>query len=197
MTVGPGYGAAGVARAQMRASTEDRDRAVELLTRAYTEGRLTKDEHDARVERAMTAATFAELDAVVVDLPGAGPLAPPPLATPQLATTNSLAITSMICGIAQFMFGPLATIPAVVCGHMARRQIRRTGEQGAGMALAGLILGWIGVGFTALLVDRRHPAHRGRVERQHGRRLSRSPVWPRPGPGPAAGVGPAGWTEPR
>jgi uncharacterized protein DUF4190/uncharacterized protein DUF1707 len=152
MTVGPGYGAAGVARAQMRASTEDRDRAVELLTRAYTEGRLDKDEHDARVGRAMTAATFAELDAVVLDLPGARPLAPPPLATPQLATTNSLAIASLICGIAQFMFGPLATIPAVVCGHMARSQIRRTGEQGAGMALAGLILGWIGVGFTVLVV---------------------------------------------
>jgi len=136
----------------MRASTEDRDRAVELLTRAYTEGRLTKDEHDARVERAMTAATFAELDAVVIDLPGGGPVAPPSLAPPQLVKTNSLAITSLICGIAQFMFGPLATIPAVVCGHMARHQIRRTGEQGAGMALAGLILGWIGVGFTALLV---------------------------------------------
>ena len=152
MTVGPGYGAAGVARAQMRASTEDRDRAVELLTRAYTEGRLTKDEHDARVERAMTAATFAELDAVVIDLPGGGPVAVPPLAPPQLAKTNSLAITSLICGIAQFMFGPLATIPAVVCGHMARHQIRRTGEQGAGMALAGLVLGWIGAGFALLAI---------------------------------------------
>lgn len=152
MTVGPGYGAANMARAQMRASTADRDRAVELLTRAYTEGRLDKDEHDARVERAMTAATFAELDAVVADLPGAGPVAPMPPAPPQFAKTNSLAITSMICGIAQFMFGPLATIPAVVCGHMARSQIRRTGEQGAGMALAGLILGWIGVGFTVLVV---------------------------------------------
>jgi hypothetical protein len=152
MTVGPGYGAAGVARAQMRASTEDRDRAVELLTRAYTEGRLTKGEHDARVERAMTAATFAELDSVVIDLPGARPVAPTPSAQPQWAKTNSLAITSMICGIAQLMFGPLATVPAVVCGHMARSQIRRTGEQGAGMALAGLVLGWIGVGFTALVV---------------------------------------------
>ena len=152
MTVGPGYGAANMARAQMRASTADRDRAVELLTRAYTEGRLDKDEHDARVERAMTAAPFAELDAVVMDLPGAGPVVPAPMAPPQLVKTNSLAITSLICGIAQFMFGPLATIPAVVCGHVARNQIRRTGEQGAGMALAGLILGWIGVGFTVLLV---------------------------------------------
>jgi hypothetical protein len=100
----------------------------------------------------MTAATFAELDAVVVDLPGAGPVAPVPSAVPQFAKTNSLAITSLICGLAQMMFGPLATVPAVVCGHMARGQIRRTGEQGAGMALAGLILGWIGVGFTVLLV---------------------------------------------
>ena len=151
MTVGPGYGATGMARAQLRASTADRDRAVELLTRAYTEGRLDKDEHDARVERAMTASTFAELDAVVIDLPGGEPVAPP-LAQPQLAGTNSLAITSLICGIAQFMFGPLATIPAVVCGHVARSQIRRTGEQGAGMALAGLILGWVGVGFTVLVL---------------------------------------------
>jgi hypothetical protein len=29
-----------------------------------------------------------------------------------------------------------------VFGHVARRQIKRTGEQGAGLALAGLILGW-------------------------------------------------------
>jgi hypothetical protein len=50
------------------------------------------------------------------------------------------------------MFGPLATIPAVVCGHVARSQIRRTGEQGAGLALAGLILGWIGFGFTVLVL---------------------------------------------
>ena len=146
MTVGPGYGP-GIARAQMRASTVDRDRAVELITRAYTEGRLDKDEHDARVERAMTATTFADLDSVVIDLPGGRPSAPAPL-----PRTNPLAITSLVCGIAQLMFGPLATIPAVVCGHMARGQIRRTGEQGAGMALAGLIMGWIGVGFTVLVV---------------------------------------------
>jgi len=32
-----------------------------------------------------------------------------------------------------------------VLGHMARHQIKRTGEQGAGMALAGLLLGWAAV----------------------------------------------------
>jgi NhaP-type Na+/H+ or K+/H+ antiporter len=35
---------------------------------------------------------------------------------------------------------------------VARSQIRRTGEQGAGLALAGLILGWVGVGFTVLVL---------------------------------------------
>jgi hypothetical protein len=124
----------------MRASTVDRDRAVELITRAYTEGRLDKDEHDARVERAMTATTFADLDSVVVDLPGGRPQAP--VAYPR---TNPLAITSLVCGIAQIMFGPFATIPAIVCGHIGRNQIRRSGEGGAGMALAGLVLGWTGL----------------------------------------------------
>jgi hypothetical protein len=57
MTVGPWYGTAGAGRAQMRASAVDRDRAVEVITTVYTEGRLTKDEHDARVEQAMTAST--------------------------------------------------------------------------------------------------------------------------------------------
>ena len=139
MTVGPGYGA-GVARGQMRASTEDRDRAIELITRAYTEGRLDKDEHDDRVERAMTATTFADLYSVVVDLPGGRPAAP--VAYPK---TNPLAMTSLVCGIAQIMLGPFATIPAIVCGHIGRSQIRRSGEGGAGISLAGLVLGWTGL----------------------------------------------------
>ena len=153
MTVGPGYGAAGygaaaAARAQMRASTVDRDRAVELITRAYTEGRMSKEEHDARVERAMTAGTFADLDAVVIDLPGGQPVPPPPP-----PGTNGLAIAALVCGIVQFTgFWLLGTIPAIVCGHIARRQIRQTGEQGDGLALAGLILGWVGAALTVLAV---------------------------------------------
>jgi hypothetical protein len=33
--------------------------------------------------------------------------------------------------------------PAIVVGHVARRQIQRTGRQGAGLALAGLLFGWL------------------------------------------------------
>src|SRR6266542_6267788 len=50
--------------------------------------------------------------------------------------TNGLAVASLACGIGQLFFWFLAAIPAVVLGHMARRQIRQTGEDGAGMALA-------------------------------------------------------------
>ena len=58
------------------------------------------------------------------------------------AKANGLAVASLVFGFAQFMVGPVATVPAIVFGHMARNQIKQTGEQGAGLALAGLVLGW-------------------------------------------------------
>jgi len=148
MAVGPGYPAASAGRGQMRAADADRDRAVSFLTTAYTEGRLGKDEYDARLETALSARTYADLDQVVTDLPGAR--IPP--ARQVVATTNGLAVASLACGLAQFVFGPLTTIPAIVLGHVARHQIRRTGEQGAGMALAGLLLGWAAVVFGIIVI---------------------------------------------
>ena len=150
MVVGHGYPAAGgTGRGQMRAADADRDRAVSFLTTAYTEGRLDKDEYDARLESALSARTYADLDHVVSDLPGARI---PPVRQ-VVTTTNGLAVASLACGLAQFVFGPLPTIPAIVLGHVARHQIKRTGEQGAGMALAGLLLGWaaVALGIIAIL----------------------------------------------
>jgi Domain of unknown function (DUF1707)/Domain of unknown function (DUF4190) len=129
--------AAGDERGKMRAADADRDYVVEILSTAYSEGRLSKDEYDARLESALSARTYADLDQIVTDLPIARATT-----VPSVAKTNGLAIASLACGLAQFMFGPLAAIPAIVFGHMARHQIKRTGEQGAGLALAGLILGW-------------------------------------------------------
>jgi hypothetical protein len=128
-------------RRTTRASDADRDRVVELLNVAYSEGRLSKDEYDGRLEDAFSARTYADLDQVLVDLPAA----PATVVAPSVAKTNGLAIASLACGLAQFMVGPLASIPAIVFGHIARNQIKRTGEQGAGLALAGLILGWAAV----------------------------------------------------
>ena len=131
---------------QMRAADTDRDRVAGWLGTAYSEGRLSKEEYDARLESALSARTYADLDQLVADLLAARPPAVTGGTAPApVARTNGLAIASLACGIAQFAFGPLATIPAIVLGHMARSQIRRTGEQGAGLALAGLALGWAAV----------------------------------------------------
>jgi len=140
-------------RAKMRACDADRDRVVEHLNVAYSEGRLSKDEYDGRLENALAARTYADLDQIVTDLPVArAPAVPPMVMAPPLARTNGLAIASLACGLAQFVVGPLATIPAIVFGHVARHQIKRTGEQGAGLALAGLILGWATVILAIFLV---------------------------------------------
>ena len=143
MTAGAGDPVAGGGRDMVRAADADRDRVAGILGTAYSEGRLSKDEYDARLEAALSARTYADLDQVVTDLPvpAAAAGARPALVTP-VARTNGFAIASFACGLGQFMVGPLATIPAIVFGHMARSQIRRTGEQGAGLALAGLVLGW-------------------------------------------------------
>jgi len=57
--------------------------------------------------------------------------------------TNSLAVVSLVAGIAAWIICPLiGAIVAVVSGHIARNQIKTSGEAGGGLALAGLILGY-------------------------------------------------------
>ena len=53
----------------MRASAADRERTLDVLKAAYGEGRLTKDEFDARSTGAMAARTYGELMTIVGDLP--------------------------------------------------------------------------------------------------------------------------------
>ncbi|HEU5392542.1 MAG TPA: DUF1707 and DUF4190 domain-containing protein [Streptosporangiaceae bacterium] len=154
MATGHGYPGAGGELGKMRAADADRDRMAAILGTAYSEGRLSRDEYDARLERVLSARTYADLDHLVTDLPAAQATVPSPVATTMTmqARTNGLAIASLACGVAQFAFGPLATIPAIMLGHMARSQIRRTGEQGAGLALAGLVLGWGAVILGIILI---------------------------------------------
>ena len=155
MTAEQGHPVASGGRGRMRASDADRDRVAGILGTAYTEGRLSKDEYDARLDSAMSARTFADLDQVLTDLPARAAVAVPAAGTgavTPVAATNAMAIASFACGLSQFVFGPLGTIPAIVFGHIARGQIRRTGEQGAGLALAGLILGWGAVILGVIIV---------------------------------------------
>jgi len=76
--------------------------------------------------------------------PGWGYGPPPP------RRTNAMAVASMIVGILWLYW--IGSILALVFGYVARGQIRRTGEAGNGMAVAGIVLGWIGVGVLTLFV---------------------------------------------
>ncbi len=151
MTSWPGYGGPAYGRATMRASDSDRDRAAEVLKSGFATGRLTKDEYDDHLHLVYTARTHGDLAQVTSQLPGGGMalfVAPAPV----VKGTNSLAVAALVCGVAEFFTVGLTAIPAVILGHMARGQIRRTGEQGSGLALAGLILGWVAIILFVLVV---------------------------------------------
>lgn len=57
----------------MRAADADREATAERLRVALEEGRLDLHEYDERLGRAYAAKTYAELDAVLADLPGTTP----------------------------------------------------------------------------------------------------------------------------
>ena len=82
MMTGPGHekalGAAGLGH--LRASHADREQLIETLKAAFVQGRLTKDELDARAGQAFAARTYAELAALTTDLPAGLADAVPPRA---------------------------------------------------------------------------------------------------------------------
>ena len=137
----------------MRAASADRERAVDVLKAGFAEGRLTQDEYNERMNRAYTARTYAELMALTADLPaGAMPTVyPMPVYQPPV-TTNSLARASLVLGVAEFFTMGLTAIPAIICGHMAKREMRQTGQRGDGLATSGLVLGYMAVIFWGILI---------------------------------------------
>ena len=87
--------------------------------------------------------------------PGPPPAAPPPAVyapgqiaygPPQPTSTNGMAIASLVLGILWLYW--IGSILALIFGYIAKRQIDESqGRQtGRGMAIAGIVLGWIGVG---------------------------------------------------
>ncbi len=75
---------------------------------------------------------------------------PQPPAPPQ-GKLNGLAITSMVLGIVWIYW--IGSILAVIFGHIALNQIKKDpAQKGRGFAVAGVALGWTGVGILVLLI---------------------------------------------
>jgi Domain of unknown function (DUF1707) len=56
-------------RGALRASHADRDQVIEVLKTAFVQGRLTRDELDARLGQVLASRTYADLAAITVDIP--------------------------------------------------------------------------------------------------------------------------------
>ena len=68
--------------------------------------------------------------------------------------TNGLAIASLVCSIVGVAACGVTAIVGVVLGHVARKQIRESGgrQTGEGLALAGLIVGYLLISFVLLVI---------------------------------------------
>jgi hypothetical protein len=62
---------------------------------------------------------------------------------------SMLAFASLVCGII-WVLG-IGSVCAVILGHLALRRVRRTGQAGRALAVAGLVLGYAGVVITFVL----------------------------------------------
>ncbi|WP_244613366.1 DUF4190 domain-containing protein [Modicisalibacter radicis] len=67
-----------------------------------------------------------------------------PTTTPPAVTggTNLMALAAFALSVVSLFVAP-AAVAGVVCGHLARRQIRRSAERGDSWALAALIIGYV------------------------------------------------------
>ena len=76
----PGQGGEAHSPGEVRASHQDRDKIVEVLQTAASDGRLTAEEFEERLDAALTARTHGELVRLTTDLPAVpgGVLAGPP-----------------------------------------------------------------------------------------------------------------------
>ena len=73
----------------------------------------------------------------------------------QQKKTAGVAVASLVLGIlGLILIGPLGSIPAVICGHLALSRLRKNPEGlgGDGLATAGLIMGYIQIGLMVVML---------------------------------------------
>jgi hypothetical protein len=143
----------------LRASDADREAVAARLRTASIDGRIDSEELEERLSQVYAARWVSELDRVVADVvppPPPAPPAPPAYAYPQpfatyqpAPTTNGLAVASLVASFFWVLW--FGSFLAVVFGHIALSQIKQSGgrQQGYGVAMAGLVLGYIELGFLA------------------------------------------------
>ena len=128
-------------RGYRRASRADREQAIDMLKAAFVQGRLTKDEFDARIGLTFTARARAELAAVTADVPARLAGAQPPRKPSRPRTSNAAR-----WGAAGFI------TPAIIASAFAVASVRGAGEfEVVGFLIAfAYFIFWLSVGTNML-----------------------------------------------
>ena len=153
---------------RMRPSDADRRRAVDVLASAFAEGRLDGEQHRHRIEKALKAGSYQELSDLTSDLP-VGPLPIPgqswPAALPYgygpsqpyrpASQVDGCAVASLVLALmspfAFFLVG-LPSVAAIVTGHIALARADERGSGSKGLAITGLVLGYLGTALALLFL---------------------------------------------
>jgi hypothetical protein len=80
-----------------------------------------------------------------------GQIPPPPGYSPEFygaPRTNPLAVAALAVSLVSIAGCLPVGLVGAIMGHVARGQVRQRGEDGAGMALAAVVIGWISVAAT-------------------------------------------------
>lgn len=101
-------------RRNLRASDADREHVAERLRQATTEGRIAPDELEQRLETALKARTYGELDAMVADLPGTRPARSRPRPVSVARAHPLLAIAALPFAVAAVAIVAAAIVAGVV-----------------------------------------------------------------------------------
>jgi hypothetical protein len=112
VTAGREGGTAGE-RGRLRTSRADREQAIDTLKAAFVQGRLTKDEFDLRVGRALASRTYADLAALTADLPDRVPDLPDRVAGVQLSDEDALEPGRMLSFKTAVRVGAVGATPAM------------------------------------------------------------------------------------
>ena len=109
MTAGPGdeMAAAAAGHGRLRASHADREQVIDRLKAAFVQGRLTKDEFDARVGQTLAARTYAELATLTADIPAGLIAAQPP---PKPARPRARPPVGKVVAVAALIIPPPAMV---------------------------------------------------------------------------------------
>ena len=100
------------AAAGLRASRADRERVIDLLKAAFTQGRLDRNEFDARIGQALASRTYGELAAITADIPAelTGPLPRRPPVRARRRIPFNTAVTGGACMAGLVNLGMIAAL---------------------------------------------------------------------------------------